>query len=172
MKFEIDKFDGTGDFEIWRRKVKALLSQQKTLKVIEGDNEKLSDENKAIILLNSLPDSFKDVKVAIKYGRTSLTLEECISTLKSNELELKIRKKDNGEKLFARGRQHVKVNGNNYNNKSKGMSKTPNHISQSKNINSFRRCYYSGKERHLKKNNVLSLSEKLKKRLKLMVMRM
>ena len=27
MKFDIDKFDGSGDFGIWRRKVKALLSQ-------------------------------------------------------------------------------------------------------------------------------------------------
>ena len=42
MKFEIDKFDGSGDFGIWRRKVKALLSQQKILKAIEGP-EKLPD---------------------------------------------------------------------------------------------------------------------------------
>ncbi|TXG53283.1 hypothetical protein EZV62_022452 [Acer yangbiense] len=166
MKFDIDKFDGSGDFGIWRIKVKALLSQQKILKAIEGpeklpesltkeqkndmpemalgtiilnlfDNvlrevndekiacdvwkkleslhltksltnkiylkerlfafkmnaskglgqnlddfkkmtielantgidEKLSDENEAIILLNSLPDSYKDVKAAIKYGK-------------------------------------------------------------------------------------------------------
>ncbi|TXG64595.1 hypothetical protein EZV62_011589 [Acer yangbiense] len=199
MKFDIDKFDGSGDFGIWRRKVKALLSQQKILKAIEGpeklpdsltveqkddmlemalgtiilnlsdnvlreindektacdvwkkleslyltksltnkiylkerlfgfkmdaskglgknlddfkkmtielanagEDEKLSDENEAIILLNSLPDSFKDVKAAIKYGRSSLSLEECISALKSKELELKIEKKDNGENLFVR----------------------------------------------------------------------
>ncbi|TXG64459.1 hypothetical protein EZV62_011453 [Acer yangbiense] len=191
MKFDIDKFDGSGDFGIWRRKVKALLSQQKILKAIEGpeklpvslteeqkndmldmalgtnilslsDNvlreindektacdvwkkleslyltksltnkiylkerlfgfkmdaskglgenlddfkkmtielanagvdEKLSDENEAIILLNSLHDSFKDVKAAIKYGRTSLSLDECISALKSKDLELKMEKKD------------------------------------------------------------------------------
>ncbi|TXG73199.1 hypothetical protein EZV62_001778 [Acer yangbiense] len=156
MKFEIDKFDGTGDFGIWRRKVKALLSQQKILKAIEGpdklpdslndehksdmlemalgtiilnlsdnvlrevneetaaygkitielanvgEKEKLSDENEVIILLNSLPRSFKDVKAAIKYGRTSLSLEECIFALKSKELELKIERKDNGENLFVR----------------------------------------------------------------------
>ncbi|TXG54207.1 hypothetical protein EZV62_019463 [Acer yangbiense] len=68
------------------------------------DNEKLNDENEAIILLNSLPKSFKDVKATIKYGRSSLTLEECISALKSKNLELKIERKDNGENLFARGR--------------------------------------------------------------------
>ncbi|TXG65881.1 hypothetical protein EZV62_007156 [Acer yangbiense] len=59
-----------------------------------GEKEKLSDKNKEIILLNSLPDSFKDVKAAIKYGRSSLSLEECISALKSKHLELKIEKKD------------------------------------------------------------------------------
>ncbi|TXG53866.1 hypothetical protein EZV62_019122 [Acer yangbiense] len=160
MKFDIDKFDGTGDFRIWRRKVKALLSQQKILKAIEGpkklpdrmnneqkndmlemtlgtiilnlsdnvlrevidettacnvwknleklanagEKEKSSDENEAIIFLNSLHESFKDVKAAIKYGRTSLSLEECISAPKSNELELKIERKDSGENLFVRGR--------------------------------------------------------------------
>ena len=39
MKFEIDKFDGSGDFGIWRRKVKALLSQQKILKAIESPDK-------------------------------------------------------------------------------------------------------------------------------------
>ncbi|TXG60347.1 hypothetical protein EZV62_014920 [Acer yangbiense] len=71
----------------------------------EGEKEKLSDENEAIILLNSLPESFKDVKAAIKYGKSSLSLEECVSALKSKELELKIERKDNGENLFVRGRQ-------------------------------------------------------------------
>ena len=41
-------------------------------------DEKISEENQAIILLNSLPESFKDIKVAIKYGRDSLTLEDVI----------------------------------------------------------------------------------------------
>ncbi|TXG53355.1 hypothetical protein EZV62_022524 [Acer yangbiense] len=67
-----------------------------------GEDGKLSDENEVIILLNSLPDSFKDVKAAIKYGRSSLSLEECISALKSKKLELKIEKKDNAENLFVR----------------------------------------------------------------------
>ncbi|TXG70535.1 hypothetical protein EZV62_005470 [Acer yangbiense] len=92
-----------------------------------GDNEKLSDENEVIILLNSLPESFKDMKAAIKYGRTSLSFEECISALKSKELELKIEKKDNGKNLFVRSRQPVKNYNNNSNNKNKGRSKTPNH---------------------------------------------
>ena len=49
MKFEIDRFDGTGDFGIWRRKVKALLSQQKILRAIESPDKlpvSLSQEQK------------------------------------------------------------------------------------------------------------------------------
>ncbi|TXG71874.1 hypothetical protein EZV62_000453 [Acer yangbiense] len=67
-----------------------------------GVDEKLSDDNEAIILLNSLPDSFKDVKAAIKYGRTSLSLDECISAFKSKDLELKMEKNDSGDKAIKR----------------------------------------------------------------------
>ncbi|TXG51626.1 hypothetical protein EZV62_024150 [Acer yangbiense] len=67
-------------------------------------DEKLSDENEAIILQNSLPDSFKDVKAPIKYSRTYLLLKDYISALKSKDLELKMEKKDSGENLFVRGR--------------------------------------------------------------------
>ena len=44
-------------------------------------------------------------------------------------------------------------NSNNYsnNNKSKGRSKTPNHRSQSRNRNGSRKCYFCGKEGHIKK---------------------
>ena len=45
LKFNIDKFDASGDFGIWRRKVKALLSQQKILNAIEGP-KKLPDNMK------------------------------------------------------------------------------------------------------------------------------
>ncbi|TXG64190.1 hypothetical protein EZV62_011184 [Acer yangbiense] len=86
------------------------------------DNEKLTDENKAIIILNSLIDSFNNVKAAIKYRRNSLTLEEYISALKSKNLELKIEKKDSGENLFARGRPIVRNNNNNPNHKNKTKS--------------------------------------------------
>ncbi|TXG67745.1 hypothetical protein EZV62_009020 [Acer yangbiense] len=89
-----------------------------------GENEKLSDENEAIILLNSLLDSFKDVKAAIKYGRSSLSLEECISALKSKDLELKIERKSGGENLFARGRPLEKNNNQNSENKGRNQEAT------------------------------------------------
>ncbi|TXG60237.1 hypothetical protein EZV62_014810 [Acer yangbiense] len=89
-----------------------------------GENEKLSNENEAIILINALPDSFKDVKAAIKYGRTSLSFEECIFALKSKDLELKIENKDSGENLFVRGRQPSRNGNNNNNNYNKGKGRT------------------------------------------------
>ena len=48
-----------------------------------GENEALSDENQAISILNSLLDSYKEVKTAIKYGRTSINLDEVLSALRS-----------------------------------------------------------------------------------------
>lgn len=38
--------------------------------------EKISDENAYVILLNFLPESFSDVKSAIKYGRDDLSLSD------------------------------------------------------------------------------------------------
>lgn len=39
--------------------------------------EKIFDENLTIIILNSLYETFKDVKIAIKYGRKSF-LKGCL----------------------------------------------------------------------------------------------
>ncbi|TXG73626.1 hypothetical protein EZV62_002205 [Acer yangbiense] len=98
--------DETTAFNFLKKLESLYLTKSLTDKIYlkERDNEKSSDENEAIILLNSLPDSFKNVKTAIKYGRSSLTLEECISALQYKDLELKIEKNDGGENLFARGR--------------------------------------------------------------------
>ena len=66
--------------------------------------EALSDENQAIIVLNSLPDSYKDLKAAIKYGRDSLTLEDVLIALRSREMEMRSEKRaSNGEGLNVRG---------------------------------------------------------------------
>ena len=34
-KVEIEKFDGTGDFGIWKRKVQALMAQQRLIRAID-----------------------------------------------------------------------------------------------------------------------------------------
>ena len=83
------------------------------------DNEKIGDESQAIILLNSLPESWKEVNAAIKFGRKSITLDEVISTLRSWEMEIlaKSKNKRNGESLNIRCRQKE-------NHQTKGRAKT------------------------------------------------
>ena len=95
-----------------------------------GENEALSDENKAIIILNSLPDSFKEVKTAIKYGRTSITLDEVLLALRSKDLEIKTEKlslsrSNHGENYYVRGRptNRFSTNNNNGTNRNRINSK-------------------------------------------------
>ena len=38
-KVEIEKFDGFGDFNKWRKKIKAILVQQKCAKALNGDKD-------------------------------------------------------------------------------------------------------------------------------------
>ncbi|KAL2471748.1 Uncharacterized protein Adt_39884 [Abeliophyllum distichum] len=73
---------------------------------ITNCGETVLEINKAIILLNVIPDSFKEVKNAIKYGRETLTPDIVIDSLKSEEIELKFEKNErkNGEVHFVRGR--------------------------------------------------------------------
>ena len=179
-KVEIEKFDGRGDFNMWRKKMKAILVKQKCAKALGGEkdlpetmlatdkqdlmecaysllllnladnvlqqiddedpttkvwlkleslymtknlsnkiylkeqlfgfkmdpsksleenlddfkvitiglaniDEKILEENQAIILLNSLPESHKDLKTAIKYGRESLSLDDVLGALRSRK---------------------------------------------------------------------------------------
>ncbi|TXG48538.1 hypothetical protein EZV62_024413 [Acer yangbiense] len=209
-KFKIEKFNGKGDFGMWRKKMKAILVQQKCVKALEeekdlpislsaeekqdlletaystiilnlADNvlrqvndedtaakvwiklesfymnkslsgkiylkeqlfgfkmdqskslednlddfsklnielansdskEALSDENQAIIVFNSLSNSYKDLKAAIKYGRDSLSLEDVLRALRSREMEMRSEKRASiGEGLNVRGRSEKK--GSNY----------------------------------------------------------
>ncbi|KAL5541128.1 hypothetical protein UlMin_043414 [Ulmus minor] len=57
--------------------------------------ESFSDHTQVVLLLNSLPENYKDVKNAIKYGRESICLEDVISALRIRELEIKVERKKN-----------------------------------------------------------------------------
>lgn len=59
----------------------------------------MSDENKAVILLNSLLDSNNEIKMVIKYGSDSLTMNIVLNALRPRELELKKNKGKEPEKL-------------------------------------------------------------------------
>jgi hypothetical protein len=45
-KFEVTRFDGTGNFKLWQTRVKDLLAQQSILKVLSGIKPEEVDDDK------------------------------------------------------------------------------------------------------------------------------
>jgi hypothetical protein len=65
---------------------------------------KISDEDKCINLLCSLPDSWDSLVVAIYSNTTSLKFDEVVSSLLSKEMRWKKMEGQSTYELFARGR--------------------------------------------------------------------
>ncbi|GJW07127.1 retrotransposon protein, putative, ty1-copia subclass [Tanacetum coccineum] len=100
------KFDGTGDFGLWRIKMHALLIQHRceaALEVLpEGERK---DEDLALLLLTSLPASYEHFVDTLLYGREALTLEDVMATLNSKEIKERSKVEgDDSEGLHVRGR--------------------------------------------------------------------
>jgi len=106
--------------------------------------ETISEEYKAVILLNVIPDIYKEVKNVIKYGRDTLTLEIVIDSLRSKEMELKHEKR-HGEVHMMIGRSQSKNQEGGGKNKGRSRSK-------SKNRGKGKKCYGCGKIGHFFKN--------------------
>lgn len=51
---------------------------------LENSGEEVKGVDQAVILLNSLPESFKEIKAAIKYGRDALTVDVVLDALRTN----------------------------------------------------------------------------------------
>ncbi|XP_057770222.1 putative late blight resistance protein homolog R1B-16 [Salvia miltiorrhiza] len=60
----------------------------KLVQDIKLTGDKHIDEYAPYALLNAIPDSYSDVKSAIKYGRDNVTLDTVVSALKNKELDL------------------------------------------------------------------------------------
>nr|GEU89827.1 leucine-rich repeat protein [Tanacetum cinerariifolium] len=67
---------------------------------------KIKDEDHALMLLTSLPSSYKNFMETLLYGRESLTIEDVLVTLSSRELNKKTKgtKEETGDGLYVRGR--------------------------------------------------------------------
>ena len=55
-KFEVEKFDGSNDFSLWKLKLQALLDQQGLSKAFEGEEklpESLSSEKKEEMIVKA-----------------------------------------------------------------------------------------------------------------------
>ena len=88
---------------------------QKLVQDIKRAGGQTIDEYTSIALMNDIPDSYSDVKVAIKYGRDSAPIELIISSLKSKELELRKSnevKTSQSKVLNVRGRSRFKGDSN------------------------------------------------------------
>jgi hypothetical protein len=82
----------------------------KLVQDIVNCDEEVSEMYKAIILFNSMPNSYRKVKNAIKYGRDTLTSEIVIDSLRNKEMEMKVEKEDerSGELHMMRSRMKFK----------------------------------------------------------------
>ena len=109
--------------------------------VIELENigEKINDEDQTIILLNSLPSTYSQLRDTIKYGRDTLSLDYLELAIRSKELELRAEKKanSNNEAVNVQGRMEKRDN----KNKRKSRSKSQRTF----------RCYHCNKEGHIKR---------------------
>ncbi|KAL0430215.1 UNVERIFIED_CONTAM: hypothetical protein Sradi_0647500 [Sesamum radiatum] len=78
----------------------------KLIQDIKLTGDKSIDDYSPIVLLNVIPDTYNDVKSAIKYGRDSVNLETVINGLKSKEIDLKTNKpsQSSNEVNMVRGR--------------------------------------------------------------------
>ncbi|XP_022897510.1 uncharacterized protein LOC111411188 [Olea europaea var. sylvestris] len=67
-------------------------------------DEKLSKDQLAIVLLNSISDKYKDIKVALEYGRDELTLDVITNALRNKALEIKVESSNSHT-----GTRHIKI---------------------------------------------------------------
>ncbi|CAM6082508.1 unnamed protein product [Calypogeia fissa] len=78
-------------------------------------DEKIEDEKKALFLLVSLPKSFQHLVQTILYGRTTLSYEEAVGVLLSDEVRKKIGESSSSSSTSAltviRGRSKEKSSG-------------------------------------------------------------
>jgi hypothetical protein len=106
---------------------------------------KISDQDKCISLLCSLPDSWDSLVVAIGSNTISLKFDEVVSSLLLEDMRQKNMEGQSTDTLFARGRSQKR----NRSNFSSGRSKSKG---RSKSLGKFVRvCWRCGKEGHNKK---------------------
>ena len=104
---------------------------------LESLGVKIEDKDQAMILLNSLPKMFDQLRGTLKYSKDSLSLEGVVSEIHEKQMDMRAEGIDttSGEGLVVRGRPEKR------NNNQKG-----NH-GRSKSKSKFRRkCFHCHKE--------------------------
>jgi len=98
---------------------------------------KLKEEDKALLLLSSLPSSYDHLATTIMYGKETLKLEDIRQMLQNNELLKKADSTENASGLFVKGQR--------------GRSKSRGPKRDLKASSGFS-CYFFKKSGHIKKN--------------------
>nr|KYP64673.1 Retrovirus-related Pol polyprotein from transposon TNT 1-94 [Cajanus cajan] len=127
--------------------VDQLAEFNKILDDLENIEVQLEDEDKALLLLNSLPRNYEHFKDAILYGKEQdITLDEVQTSIRTKELQRQQDNKtdDNGESLnVSRGRSEKKGQSQK-GKKARSKSKIGDR--------SKFKCFYCHKVGHFKKN--------------------
>ncbi|KAK0599638.1 hypothetical protein LWI29_007194 [Acer saccharum] len=109
---------------------------------LENIQIEYEDEDKALVLLHSLPKSYENFVDILKHGRETLSLEDVISALNSKDFQRKCEMKEqSGESLIVRGRTDKR------DQKSRGKSRSKSRGGHKKSI----KCYYCHEEGHIRK---------------------
>eukprot|EP00253_Pinus_taeda_P036196 PITA_36196 len=113
---------------------------------------KISEEDKCISLLCSLPDSWDSLVIAIGSNATALQFDEIVSALLTEEMRRKNRDNQNGDALSVRGRSQNrnKNKSSSGRSKSRGRSKSPGKPTKVV-------CWKCGKEGHFRRSVNLNL---------------
>ncbi|PKI37207.1 hypothetical protein CRG98_042398 [Punica granatum] len=125
-RFEVEKFDGTNDFELCRIEIKALLVEddfqgvpkgkskppatlstyEKIVMIVINIDIKIKDDDHALLLLSILSKTYERFVITMLYGRISITLDDIKATLNSKELLKKLIdfQGSDGERPIARSK--------------------------------------------------------------------
>lgn len=81
-----------------------LMNSIKFCDILETIDEGLDDEGKALLLVNSLSQSYSNFIDALMYGRKTLSLDEIKIALNTRVLQQKSRRLESGERLIVKGK--------------------------------------------------------------------
>jgi hypothetical protein len=114
---------------------------------------KITEEEKCISLLCSLPDTWDSLVVAIERNTTTLELEDVVASLISKEMRRKNMEGSTKDVLVVRGRPVDRAKSKFFGrkSKSKGRSKSL--------VQSTRRCWKCDKAEHYKRDCKLKVME-------------
>ncbi|KAL2251323.1 UNVERIFIED_CONTAM: hypothetical protein Sindi_2254600 [Sesamum indicum] len=129
----------------------------KLIQDIKLTGDKNIDEYSPSVLLNAIPESYSDVKAAIKYGRDTVNIETVVNGLKSTKMDLRANKSSQNQHEVNSVRGRSKFRNSRYNNRSKSRSKSrngnrnkfrPRENSNNDDKTRERRCYNCGIKGH------------------------